>query len=248
MIVDSNLSFLQYCSNDELKTLCDTLTHDNNGEVRLSEQLTDNDVYLCCYPDNMKGMWQEVAAELQRFGGNTFANIFRGGVGASYESILRDVCKKMKVRIPSCSTVEENEIALLTKYCEETIGSMDIDLLRELSFEIGIKPQSYNKQIVAAVILVALRRDGGKVLAPVIYYIGTNITRILIGRGVYLATAGVLGRAAAALTGPIGWALTAGWLAFDIASPAYRVTVPAVIQVACMRLKHNSHFLTAQCV
>lgn len=245
MTIDQNLCFLRYCSNDELKTLCDTLTHNSKGEVRLSEQLTDNEAYLRNYPENMRGMWQEIAAELQRFGGNTFANIFRGGLGASYNSILRDVCKKMKVRIPSCSSVEEIEIALLTKYCEETIGCMDIDLLRELSLEIGVKPQSYNKQAVVAAILLALRKGGGKVLAPVIYYIGTHITRILIGRGVYIATAGVLGRTVAALAGPIGWTITAGWLAFDIASPAYRVTIPAVIQVACMRLKHNSHFLAA---
>lgn len=248
MTIDQNLTFLQYCSNDELKTLCDTLTHNNKGEVRLSEQLTDSEAYLRNYPENMHGMWQEIAAELQRFGGNTFANLFRGGNGASYDSILRDVCKKMKVRIPSCSSVEEIEVALLTKYCEETIGCMDIDLLRELSLEIGVKPQSYNKQVVAAAILIALRKGGGRVLAPVIYYIGSNITRILIGRGVYFATAEVLGRAAAALAGPIGWALTAGWLAYDIATPAYRITVPAVIQVACMRLKSNSHYLTAQCV
>lgn len=245
MTIDQNLTFLQYCSNDELKTLCDTLTHNSKGEVRLNEQLTDCEAYLRNYPENMQSMWQEIAAELQRFGGNTFANIFRGGVGASYDSILRDVCKKMKVRIPSCSSVEEIEAALLTKYCEETTGCMDIELLRELSLEIGVKPQSYNKQVVAAAILIALRKGGGKVLAPVIFYIGSNITRILIGRGVYYATAGILGRAAAALTGPVGWALTAGWLAYDIASPAYRVTVPAVIQVACMRLKYNSHLLTA---
>lgn len=245
MTIDQNLTFLQYCSNDELKTLCDTLTHNNKGEVRLNEQLTDSEAYLRNYPENMQSMWQEIAAELQRFGGNTFANIFRGGVGASYDSILRDVCKKMKVRITSCSSVEEIEVALLTKYCEETIGRMDIELLRELSLEIGVKPQNYNKQVVAAAILIALRKGGGKVLAPVIFYIGSNITRILIGRGVYFATAGVLGRAAATLTGPVGWALTAGWLAYDIASPAYRVTVPAVIQVACMRLKYNSHLLTA---
>lgn len=244
MTIDQNLSFLQYCSNEELKTLCDTLTHNSKGEVRLNEQLTDCEAYLRNYPENMQSMWQEIAAELQRFGGNTFANIFRGGVGASYDSILRDVCKKMKVRIPSCSSVEEIEVALLTKYCEETIGCMDIELLRKLSLEIGIKPQSYNKQVIAAAILLALRK-GGRVLAPVIYYIGSNITRILIGRSVYFATAGVLGRAAAALTGPVGWALTAGWLAYDIASPAYRVTVPAVIQVACMRLKYNSHLLAA---
>ena len=248
MTIDQNLCFLQHCTNEELKTLCDTLTHNNKGDVRLSEQLTDNDVYLRFYPDNMKGMWQEIAAELQRFGGNTFANILRGGVGASYESILRDVCKKMKVRIPNCPRVEDIEIALLTKYCEETVGCMDINLLRELYIEIGFKPQSYNKQVVAAAILLALRSGSGKVIATVIHFIGSNITRILIGGGVYYATAGILSRAVATLTGPIGWMLTAGWFAYDIASPAYRVTVPAVIQVACMRLKYNSHFLTAKCV
>ena len=37
--------------------------------------------------------------------------------------------------------------------------------------------------------------------------------------------------------GPIGWAITAIWAAFDMASPAYRVTVPCVVQVAYMRQK-----------
>ncbi len=248
MIIDPNLYFLQYCPNDELKNLCDILTRNNKGEVRLNEQLTDNDAYLRSYPDQMQGIWQEIAAELQRYGGNTFANIFRGGVGASYDKILRDVCKKMKIRIPSCSSGESIELLLLERYCENNITTMDICQLRELSAAMGIKPNSYNKQIMTAAILVALRGKGGKLLTPVISYIGSNITRILIGRGVYMAAAGVIGRAAATLTGPIGLALTAGWLAFDLASPAYRVTIPAVIQVAYMRLKYGSHLLTSQCV
>lgn len=37
------------------------------------------------------------------------------------------------------------------------------------------------------------------------------------------------------LTGPIGWAITAIWTAIDIAGAAYRVTIPAVIQVAYLR-------------
>ncbi|MDE6045338.1 MAG: hypothetical protein K2F85_07480 [Helicobacter sp.] len=35
--------------------------------------------------------------------------------------------------------------------------------------------------------------------------------------------------------GPIGWIITALWTALDIAGPAYRVTIPATIQIACMR-------------
>ena len=36
MRTDIDLNFLQYCSNTELKELCDLLTHDENGEIRLS--------------------------------------------------------------------------------------------------------------------------------------------------------------------------------------------------------------------
>ncbi|HNE26607.1 MAG TPA: ubiquinol-cytochrome C chaperone family protein, partial [Pseudomonadales bacterium] len=37
------------------------------------------------------------------------------------------------------------------------------------------------------------------------------------------------------LSGPIGWAITGIWTAIDIASPAFRVTIPAVIQIAALR-------------
>jgi uncharacterized protein YaaW (UPF0174 family) len=36
----------------------------------------------------------------------------------------------------------------------------------------------------------------------------------------------------------VGWTLTGLWTAVDIAGPAYRVTMPAVIQVALVRRKH----------
>ena len=35
--------------------------------------------------------------------------------------------------------------------------------------------------------------------------------------------------------GPIGWTLSAAWLLADLAGPAYRITVPAVIMVAYLR-------------
>lgn len=41
----------------------------------------------------------------------------------------------------------------------------------------------------------------------------------------------------AIFAGPIGWALTGLWALMDIAGPAYRVTIPVVIQVAFLRAK-----------
>ena len=48
---DKDLMFLASCQNDDLRTLCDILTYNNKGEIRLSEQLTDTDAYLNYYPD-----------------------------------------------------------------------------------------------------------------------------------------------------------------------------------------------------
>jgi uncharacterized protein YaaW (UPF0174 family) len=46
-----------------------------------------------------------------------------------------------------------------------------------------------------------------------------------------------MNKAIGVMAGPIGWAITTIWTAFDLASPAYRVTVPCVIQLAYMRQK-----------
>ena len=47
-----------------------------------------------------------------------------------------------------------------------------------------------------------------------------------------------LTRTMAILTGPIGWVITGLLTAIDIAGAAYRVTIPAVIQVAALRQQH----------
>ncbi|EEF26257.1 conserved hypothetical protein [Ricinus communis] len=44
------------------------------------------------------------------------------------------------------------------------------------------------------------------------------------------------------LLGPIGWVVTGLWSIADLASPAYRVTVPCVIQIAYIRQKTLAHF------
>ena len=49
----------------------------------------------------------------------------------------------------------------------------------------------------------------------------------------------LLSRLIGVAAGPIGWALTGAWTAFDLAGAAKRVTVPAVIQIAVLRKKYR---------
>ena len=64
--------------------------------------------------------------------------------------------------------------------------------------------------------------------------------KVLLGRGVMMAGMGAISRGVSAICGPIGWIVLGGWTAWDMMGPAYRVTVPAVIQVAYMRVKYQA--------
>lgn len=110
---DRDLLFLQQARNEDLKTLVDILTYDTDGEIRLAEQLTNTDAYLCCYPNQLNRMWKEIAGELQRFGGNTLMNLYRGK-GVAYREILEDVCRKMNVVMIAVNSLSDSS-GLLTR-------------------------------------------------------------------------------------------------------------------------------------
>ena len=77
---DSDLEFLGQMESEELGDLVYCLTHDRDGSVRLTEELTMNELYKQHHPDH-KQYWELIAAEVQCFGANTFATMLRGGKG-----------------------------------------------------------------------------------------------------------------------------------------------------------------------
>lgn len=250
MRTDIDLEFLQYCSNTELRELSDMLTHDTDGNIRMSEKLTDKDSYIENYPNNCRAMWQDIAMELQLFGGNTFANFFRHGRGPAYESIVYDVCMEMEVDgIQDHDTAEEMERALLDKLTEKMLDELTYEQRKQIMKELDIKKRTYTKQAVMAALLLT-RRINLRLYNYVMAYILRMVTDLLIGRGVLTAGFGLLSRGLGVMMGPIGWIVLTGWTAWDIAGPAYRVIIPAVIQVAFLRMKYNEQCLTynAECV
>lgn len=232
---DRDLLFLQQAKNEELKTLCDILTYDTDGEIRMAEQLTNTDAYLYCYPYRLNMIWQEIARELQRFGGNTIANLCRGE-GVKYREILQDVCKKLKVYFHDYESTETIEKHLLEKVCMESVENMSEAELRSMAQELDIPIKNPRKYILVAAMQMAIRR-GGVLLSRIAVYITNMISRMLIRRSALLIGGNVLNKTIGILSGPLGWGITAGWVVYDLSSPAYRVTVPSVIQVACMRMQ-----------
>ena len=236
---DKDLVFLDTCQNDDLRTLCDILTYNNKGEIRLSEQLTDTDAYLNCYPDKMNLMAAEIAEELRKFGSNTVMTICRKGEADSYETIVRRVCKKMGVNVNDSDNTLAIERELLTTICEQTTSKLSDEELRKLADKAGIPHKSLNHQMLVSTILFAIRRNT-YLLTEMIYYVTSRIASMLLGRWIGMMGMSAVGRYLGMAAGPIGWTLLAGWTLSDIASPAYRVMIPAVIMTASMRYRQTA--------
>ena len=234
---DNDLLFLKDIKSDDLNDLVYCLTHDKDGSSRLTEELTVNDKYKTHNPDHNK-YWDLIAAEIQCFGANTFATIFRGGKGVQYKEVLEDVCDKMKVNFNKDSSVDTIEKNLLMKILADALDKMSKEELKELAESLGLKNTSGITSQTLAGIFQATFKAGGFKSYQLTVIIVNAILKALIGRGLTLGGNILLTRTMTILTGPIGWVITGLWTAVDIAGPAYRVTIPAVIQIAVLRQKY----------
>lgn len=239
MNLDKDLTFLATCNNEDLRTLCDILTYNKNGEVRLSEQLTNSDAYINNYPEKMNLMAKEIGEELRKYGSNTVKTFCRKGEADSYETIVRRVCKRMRIKVSDTDNTQTMEYELLTTICEQTTSKLSDEELRKLADKAGIPHKSLNHQMLVTAILFAIRRNT-YLLTEMIYYVTSRIASMLLGRWIGMMGMSAVSRYLGMAAGPIGWTLLAGWAISDIASPAYRVMIPAVIMVASMRFRQTA--------
>ena len=234
--MDTNLLILKQANNDDLKVLADFLHLKSNGSKRCFETFSTRDSYKKYYPHNMSMMVEDIADELQLNGGNTFANIFRGFQGVEYKEILIDVCNKLKVPFNKYSDVEVIELCLLQTILINSLEDMSEEELAKLISEMNIPNQGVGKQAMIAAIQIAIKR-GGFSSYKLAVIVANAICKALLGRGLSIAVNAALTRWLSIFAGPIGWTAVAVWTAIDIAGPAYRITIPAVIQVAYIRAK-----------
>ena len=234
MTTDKDLRFLSSCENEDLRILCDILTHDRLGNIRITEQLTSTDEYNRNYPEDMLFLVPQISNELLKYGSNTLSTLWNREPD-SYETVLRRVCKQMDVPVSDHDTITKMERNLLTTLCQDTLNKMSERELRLLANENGIPDKTLTRQALTAALLMAVRTSRA-VLARIAARIIQYIVEIITVRGV--ATAGIetATRAVGGALGPIGWIALGAWTVYDITSPAYRVCIPAVLQVAYMRL------------
>ena len=234
---DSDLTFLAEMKSSDLDDLVFCLTHDKDGDIRLTEELTSREDYKAYHPDHNK-YWKDIAGEIQCYGANSIATIFRGGEGVPYKEVLMDVCEKMKVNYNKDSSTERIEQMLVQKILSDALEKMSPEELKELGETMGIKnTENVTPQFMFGVFQAVFRAGGFKSYQLTLIVVN-GILKALIGRGLTFGGNIILTRTMAVLAGPIGWAITGAWTLIDVASAAYRVTIPAVIQISVLRQKH----------
>lgn len=230
---DKSLEFLHACPSDELATLVEIVA--SPSSQRITSELCSTENYKKFYPDHSKYV-DELIEDYQKFGGNTMANMVRG-YGVTYAEILRDVAEHVKVNFNPAQSDDQVEEALLSKVLKDYWQNLTPESRKEAMAELKIDPHSFGG--ASADVLLAVFKAGGFKSYQVLLMLANWLAKLFVGRGLSIAANAGLTKVASVVFGPIGWIVGGAWTMLDIASPAYRVTVPATVYIAILRRIHD---------
>ncbi|WP_104760484.1 DUF3944 domain-containing protein [Helicobacter cetorum] len=241
-IKDKDLEFLGKLKSEDLKLLFEVLVYDSKNKKRFSESLLGSQEYER-YQEDYAKYWQKIAEELQRFGGNSFANYLRKG-GIEYRTIITKVCDKMKIACYQNAPIEEIERAMLGGVISQGCEKMSDSEIKEMCYKISKKHvfdvDNLDKQALIANMINIFRNPKSKdmdFILKLTSFITADVIKV-VGAGVGAEFLSAL--APNALRGPAGWLIGVGVVAKLVSDPAFRVTIPACFVVATLRLKASA--------
>lgn len=220
---------------DDLSILADFITDKGTGRISLSADVCSTLHKASLAREFSMEARAYIAEEVQRFGGNSVMNLLRGGAGVPYKELVCDVADHVKASYEKTDDCIDIETAILARVLEQSMKSMTDEQRKEIFDAFGERYVGAGPVAMAALIAAMTVSVSGRYRLAAL--VANASVTALLGRGLSTGAAGTALRGAGVLAGPLGWAITAIWTVFDLASPAYRVTVPCVIQIAYMRQK-----------
>lgn len=193
-----------------------------------------------------------IAHEILEFGGNSLGNAYRkaramfagsfldtvlpnAAPTVAYDEIVRDVASHLGVKMPEFTAVADVEMVIVRKIMGKAVEKMTEEEQAAIAKELGLGSVPVGAGALGLMIQTA--RFGGFTTYKLATMVANAVAKALLGRGLSFAAVGTFMRGISVALGPIGWAITAIWTLADLSSPAYRVTMPAVVQIAYMRNK-----------
>lgn len=214
---DDDLAFLPECSEAHLEAFTRILTHGENGKPLLSSTLLRNETFLAMegHPERYRRNWQLIAGELQHFGGDSIANTLRRH-GKFYRAILLDVCKRLKAKVDKQLSTPQIEQQLLAHFLQHSWNKLNAE--QKAQFLAAVECRSHELDSLMAHLLRHRKLSEGVTLL-----LDERLTAILRTH----AAVSVIGH---------GLVRGAGLNSVKaVSGSAYRVTIPAVLHIACLR-------------
>jgi len=198
---------LASASSADLSVLADIITDNGNGRVAL-----DSKVKTTILARQANGTLQFIPdvldAEIRAFGSNSIATLFRSE-GVSYLELATDAAKKLDGKLSDAADIFEIEEVVVFEAVRKYAGVKGIG---DYATALG-----YVTQVVKGLISVAGTASG------------------FAATGGAAGIAGAIGGRLLSMAVPPLAVAAAGATIFQAASPAFRITVPAVLQIAKIR-------------
>ena len=228
-------SLLEVARVEDLSVLADYITDSGEGRVSL-----DNDICSRLVDASRQGSFGGpervlIGREVLLYGGNSVANAFRSLWSAAssgsrestitYRELVHDVAKQIGAGVHTEADVRAAERAILL-----TLFRKSLDTLGKKDREAALAAVGASERAIAA---------AGPALAAVSAaaigaMVAGGLAQQTLGRTLFFA-APTLVPSIAAFAGPVGIMLGGLWSVAGLASPAYRITIPCVVQLAHMR-------------
>lgn len=230
---------LRHASTAQLSELADIITDSGKGRLSLTES-SKKSILEHQRLMTLHMISPAIAHEICAFGGNTVVNAFRSASQPSYFVVAMDVAKKIGVKVTgnaSVCDVEELIIKQILKTSFKGKSKEEIEALfnvhdcklDSLQFE-----QLLKKGKTADLVSWLYSSCGPYVLSQLVnsamvpaLNVAAKVGMPLIGK--------VIATRAPALMNPIAAVISAAWVTYDLTGPAFRITIPSVVRIACIR-------------
>lgn len=226
--MDKELNILYEMESEHLGIFVDTMLK----KGKLTEMLTVSKEYKM-YGKQYEKFISTIEKEFLDFGSHTF------WTNKTYKEIVCDVAKKLNVNFNKEQKTSLIEERILEKVLIDTWDKMSEAEKQELANIAKDKYGNIDIKAEGTATLLAAFRAGGFYSYQLTLIIINTISKMVLGRGLSLATNAGIARALGILSGPLGMTLTALWTIIDLAGPAYRVTIPCVILIAGFRKEYE---------
>ncbi len=186
---------------------------------------------------NTKNTALKISNYLREMGSNDIATLFRGGDGVEYKEVVQDAAEKVGANPTEGAPAYINEKKLLIKMFADALDTMSEEERRTLFQNLNLSEGEI--PIGAAGVLVSqilIRQFGGFAVYQMAVIVANIVSRALLRQGLSVAANAAVTRAVGTFLGPVGWFVSGAWLLVDLAGPAYRKTIPAVLHVAYLRM------------